>query len=147
MRGYEVISLNDLRLVNTKVNLLPYKSDFENFGTPEFWARIAELGSGDCDDFALEKYHRLVLLGVPLSQLRLATCFVEPFRGEDGNWVEKKDRGHLVLLVDLNNTTYVLDNRHPHPMEVELLYYEFHKLQIAGTQQWEWAVGADRSFG
>ena len=142
-----MITLNDLRIIQTKVNLLPYKSDAENFGTPEFWARISELGSGDCDDYELEKYHRLILIGMKPSQLRLATCFVEEHRDSEGQWVPKKDRYHLVLLVDLNGITYVLDNRYPHPMEWELLPYEWHKLQIPGTQAWEWAVNADRSFG
>lgn len=135
----------DLRIVNTKVNLLPYKSDAERFGTPEFWATIDEQG-GDCDDYVIAKYRRLFAMGFSPKTMRFATCFVEPFRGEDGNWVPKSKRYHLVLLVDVDNTTYVLDNRHPLPMEDEILPYEFHKIQVAGTQQWEWANGADRSY-
>ena len=131
----------DLRIVNTKVNLLPYKSDAERFGTPEFWAMIDEQG-GDCDDYVIAKYHRLFAMGFSPKIMRFATCFVEPSAA-----LEKKDCYHCVLLVDLNNLTYVLDNRYPHPMEWELLPYEFHKLQVAGTPAWEWAAGADRSFG
>ncbi len=135
-----MITVNDLRLVNTKVNLLPYKSDPERFGCPEFWA-ILDADGGDCEDFSIAKYRRLLADGALPSQLRFATCFVE-----HGAATEKADRYHCVLLVDLGDTTYVLDNRYPHPMEVELLPYEWHKLQIAGTRTWEWAICADRSF-
>jgi predicted transglutaminase-like cysteine proteinase len=48
--------------------------------------------------------------------------------------------------VGMNSQTYVLDNRHPLPMEYDLLPYEWHKLQIAGTQTWEWAQDADKTI-
>lgn len=133
------LTATDLRLVNTKVNMLPYTSDATKYGLPEFW-EAAET-DGDCEDYALAKLQRLKHMGLPISQMRLATCFVEP-----GSAAEKKDRGHGVLLVDLNGKTIVLDNRYPLPMDYDLLPYEWHKLQIAGTQQWEWAQDADRSY-
>lgn len=133
--------LNTLKLVNTKVNLLEYKTQIGDDWNP-FTAN-----GFDCNNYATRKMEELAARGVPVLSMRLATCFVEPFRGEDGNWVPKANCYHAVLLVDINDTTYVLDNRHPLPMEFELLPYEFHKIQVAGTQQFEWAVGADRSFG
>lgn len=135
------LTATDLRIVNAKVNLLPYKADAETFGTPEFWERVCDAEAGDCEDYALEKYHRLLLIGAKPEQMRFATCFVEPAAA-----AEKKDRYHCVLLFDLDGTTYVLDNRYPHPMEHNFLPYEWHKLQIAGTQQWEWAQDADRGI-
>jgi len=134
------VSCDDLRLVQTKVNMLPYKADAVRFGTPEFWAAITAEG-GDCEDFAIEKYHRLLLAGMLHSALRFATCFVEPSAAP-----EKRDRYHCVLLVDHGGQTWVLDNRYPLPMEHGLLPYEWHKIQIAGTQRWEWAENADRSI-
>ena len=128
--------LNTLRLVNSKVNLLEYKTQIG-----DDWNPFTENGF-DCNNYATRKMEELAARGVPASAMQLATCFVER-----GAAAEKKDRYHAVLLVTLGTQTYVLDNRHPHPMEVELLPYEWHKLQIAGTQQWEWAVNADRSFG
>jgi predicted transglutaminase-like cysteine proteinase len=112
---------------------------------PEFWTEATEEGS-DCEDFAIAKMQRLKAMGLPISQMRLATCFVERSAGP-----EKKDRYHAVLLVDMdtvgmNSQTYVLDNRHPYPMEYDMLPYEWHKLQVAGAQTWEWAVGADKSI-
>lgn len=130
-----------LQLVNTKVNLLPYKSDAERYFTPEWWTEITDEG-GDCEDYAIAKYRRLLADGVPAESMRFATCFVEPRAAQ-----YKKDRYHAVLFVDHNEQTYVLDNRYSHPMEFQMLPYEFHKLQVAGTPQWEWANNADRSFG
>ncbi len=128
--------LNTLRLVNTKVNLLEYKTQIG-----DDWNPFTENGF-DCNNYATRKMEELAARGVPLESMRLATCFVER-----SSTAEKKDRYHAVLLVTIGDTTYVLDNRYPHPMEWELLPYEWHKLQIAGTQTWEWATNADRSFG
>lgn len=118
------MKFDDLSLVNAKVNLLPYKSDGERYGTPELWEEIDE-GGGDCEDFAIAKLRRLLLDGWPISALRLACCFVET-----GEY-------HAVLLADLDGKTYVLDNRRAYPTEYDLLPYTWDKLQIAGTHEWE----------
>ena len=113
---------DDLNLVNAKVNLLPYKSE-----VGDDWTPITDAGD-DCDSYATEKYRRLVALGWPKSALRLATCFVE-----DGGY-------HAVLLADTpDGQTWVLDHRYPRPTEFQLLPYRWHKLQIPGTQEWEFA--------
>ena len=127
-------SLNDLKVVNTKVNLLPYESEVGDDWTPG-------VTSADCDSFATAKMQRLIQYGWPEKDMRLACCFVEPQAGA------KPNRYHCVLLVDLNDITYVLDNRYPYPMEYDLLPYEFHKIWSHDLNAWEWAVGADRSFG
>jgi predicted transglutaminase-like cysteine proteinase len=133
------MNLDQLKLVNAKVNLLPYRADAERYFTPEWWAEI-DADGGDCEDFAIAKLRRLMADGWPISALRLATCFVERTAGP------KPSRYHAVLLADLDNTTYVLDNRHPYPMEYDMLEYEWHKLQVAGTRQWEWAQDADKTI-
>lgn len=128
-------SLYDLKIVNTKVNLLPYKSEIGDDWTPA-------ATEGDCDSYATAKQWRLVhAYGWPERATRLATCFVEPSAAS-----EKRNRYHCVLLVDLDGTTYVLDNRHPLPMEYDLLPYEWHKFWSYDLNAWEWAQGADRSF-
>lgn len=114
-------TFDELRLVNAKVNMLPY---VDNDVGSDDWTPITETG-GDCDSYATAKYERLVQMGWPRSALRLATC-----------WVETGEY-HAVLLVDFDGQTWVLDNRHPHPIEHSLLRYRWHKLQIAGTNQWE----------
>lgn len=129
-------SLHDLKVVNTKVNLLPYKSEVE-----EDWTPITEAGD-DCDSYATAKLQRLVQYGWPVTILRLATCFVEPSAA-----AEKRNRGHLVLLADFEGQTFVLDNRYPLPMEYDLLPYEWHKIWSHNLNAWEWAKDADRRFG
>lgn len=136
------ITLADVQLINSKINLLPYKADAARYFTPEWWCEIDE-GGGDCDDYAVAKLRKLLAAGMSISALRFATAFVEPSFAP-----EKKDRYHAVLLADLDQT-YVLDNRQTllrTPERAEKAGYEFHKIQIAGAQDWEWAKGADRSF-
>lgn len=134
------LTVTDLRLVQTKVNMFPYLSDATRWALPDFWEEINESG-GDCEDYAVAKMQRLKAMGLPASAMRFATAFVEPSAAGD-----KRDRYHGVLLVDLNDQTYVLDNRYPLPMEYDLLPYEWHKFQVPGTQNWEWAKDADRSI-
>ena len=129
-------SYNDLKICNTKVNLLPYASELGDDWTP------AET-EGDCDSYATAKQWRLVhAYGFPETATRLATCFVEPSAA-----AEKRNRYHCVLLVDLDGKTYVLDNRYPLPMEWDFVPYEWHKIWSHDLNGWEWAQGADRSFG
>ena len=116
---WDAMNFEDLQLVNAKVNLLPYKAE-----VGDDWNPITEEGD-DCDSYAMEKLRRLLDHGWPISALRLATCYVET-----GEY-------HAVLLADLDGQTWVLDNRHPHPMEYNLLPYTWHRLQVAGTQEWE----------
>lgn len=130
-------SLNDLKLVNTKINAFPYKAEVEDDWTP-----IDITGEDDCDSYATAKLYRLVhAYGWPERSLRLAMCFVEPNAA-----AEKRKRCHLVLLADFNDTTYVLDNRYPLPMEYDLVPYEWYKMWSHDLNDWAWANGADRSI-
>lgn len=123
-----MLTVTDLMIVQTKVNAMPYKADADRYGQPEFWEVIGQKG-GDCEDFALAKLRHLLAMGMPVAQMRLATCWCFP----------NHEGYHAVLLVDLNGTTWVLDNRYPLPMEWDLLPYEWHLLQRPGAQQWELA--------
>lgn len=123
-----MLTVTDLKIVQTKVNAMPYKADADRYGQPEFWEVIGQEG-GDCEDFALAKLRHLLAMGMPAAQMRLATCWCFP----------NHEGYHAVLLVDLNGTTWVLDNRYPLPMEWDLLPYEWHLLQRAGSQHWELA--------
>ena len=133
-------SFHDLTFVNAKVNLLPYKEEIGDDWSP------AET-EGDCDSYATAKQWRLVhSYDWPEKSTRLATCFAEPFRDENGEWVPKKKRYHCVLLVDFDGATYVLDNRRPYPTAFDLVPYEWHKFWSYDLNAWEWADGADRSI-
>jgi len=108
--------------VNKRINALPFKNELGDDWTP-----IVPEG-GDCDSYATAKYEALIKAGIPTSSLRLATC-----------WVETGEY-HAVLLIEVEGQTWVLDNRYPHPIEYQLLPYKWHKLQIAGTNQFELAA-------
>jgi predicted transglutaminase-like cysteine proteinase len=117
------VKYSDLEQVNKQINAIPYKSEVD-----EDWTPITEFKDGnDCDSYATAKMEELYKRGWPLSKMRLATC-----------WVETGEY-HAVLLCDLDDYTYVLDNRYPYPMRYDLLKYKWHKLQITGTQKWELA--------
>lgn len=131
----------DLKIVNTKVNARTnYTGDPAKYGVPEFWEVAEE--DGDCEDYGLAKIQLLKRMGMPIAQMRLATCFVRPWSSRE----EKAKKGHAVTIVRINGVDYCLDNCFPLPMEVSLLNYEWHKFQIPGTREWEWAPNADRSF-
>lgn len=108
--------------VNKRINALPFKNE-----VGDDWTPIVPDG-GDCDSYATAKYEALVKAGIDIKLLRLATC-----------WVETEEY-HAVLLVDVEGQTWVLDNRYMHLMEYQLLPYKWHKLQIAGTNKFEFAA-------
>jgi hypothetical protein len=56
------ISLNDLKLVNTKINLLPYATEIE-----DDWVPIVT--EGDCDSAATAKFERLVQMACAVPSL------------------------------------------------------------------------------
>ena len=71
-------------------------SDLDNYGSEEGWAYPE--GSGDCEDYALEKRKRLSGAGLPPGNLLLTVV-----RKPDGE-------GHAVLTVRTDNGDFVLDN-------------------------------------
>lgn len=115
------MTLDQIKAVNTAVNALPYLKELQ-----DDWRPIDQWG-GDCDSYASRKALDLFNLGMPTTDMRFATCKTEA--GID----------HCVLLVEHDGATLVLDNRHPLPMAYDLLPYTWIKLQIAGTDQFEWA--------
>ena len=124
-----MISRDDIRLINYKVNLLPYKADPLRYFTPEFWTAIDAEG-GDCEDFGIEKYRRLYLRGFPHESLRLATCWIKPGMIADDY--------HAACIVRFNGVDLCLCNRYSFPMEIDLLPYEFHKIQVPEKREWEY---------
>lgn len=120
-------NLDTLKVVNTKVNLLEYKTQIG-----DDWNPFTDNGF-DCNNYATRKMEELHSRGVPASVMRLATCWVFP----------NHEGYHCVLLVDVNGETVVLDNRYPLPMDWQVVPYEWHKFQIAGTREWELATKED----
>lgn len=137
------MNYSTLKNCNVEFNAYTYATELTDDWTP-----INITKEDDCDSYATAKQWRLVKRdGLPESATRLACAFVEPFRKADGNWATKGERYHLVLLVDLDGTTtYVLDNRHPLPMEYDMLPYEWHKMWSHEMNTWEYAKDADKNY-
>ena len=90
--------------LDSDVNRLPYVTDQAQFGMPEYWQRISVERRGDCEDYAMEKQHRLSEeLGVPEECRGIATCWITPGDQSSGhavcllNVIESDARGCLVL--------------------------------------------------
>ena len=130
---------SDLERVNKEVNQFPYRTDPEQFGRWDDWTPADESGA-DCESYAMAKFSRLVRLGWPPQNLRLACCYVEPSAAS-----ERVNRYHGVLVVALEDgTERVLDNRYPFPMPLRELRdngYEPDRIQMAiwprGVHDWE----------
>jgi len=87
----KVIAVN--KAVN---NYIEYKLDGVNWGEDEFWAAASETmekKSGDCEDYAILKYHCLRSIGVPAE--RIAVCAVDTEK-RDSN-----DIDHAALIVNI----------------------------------------------
>ena len=120
--------LDLLKLVNEEINRLLYKADLPGF---DDWSPIDERG-GDCDSYSVAKLRRLYAEGLSIESLRLACCYVET-----GEY-------HAVLIVDLPEGAYMLDNRQPFPVPIKdvvsLLGYKPDRIQkVGGQREWvEW---------
>lgn len=116
--------------VNADVNRMPYKSDPEMYGRPDFWSSKSA-DAGDCDDYACQK-RRMLREKFPdnLDALMLATCWVE---GEDGPGTGGY---HAVLLVNTDKGAYVLDNRYPKVKPWPDLPYRWDKREVVGADHW-----------
>ena len=102
--------------INSKVNAsVTYKTDLEQYGTPEHW--VVANTFGDCEDYALLKRKLLLEQGWPNDRLGLIVCKTET--GE----------GHCVLLVMTDKGNYILDNRYDWPVKPSQLPYKWDKIQ------------------
>ena len=93
--------MGKLKRVNRFFNQWPYRTDMEAWGQSDYWATPKQFisKSGDCEDFAIVKYYALKSLGVPIEDMRIA-ILNDSIRGLE----------HAVLAVDVDGTSYILDN-------------------------------------
>ncbi len=99
--------LDQVRLVNARINKAKYVLDKNNWGKNDYWAIPQEFMSrfGDCEDYAIMKYLSLRMLGWKDSDLRIVAV-------KDLNLKV----GHAVLVVYMTNKAgkripLVLDNQ------------------------------------
>ncbi len=70
----ELPELAQLERVNEFFNQIPFKSDLEHWGKPDYWATPVEFlatNGGDCEDYSIAKYMTLRALGVPDDRMRI----------------------------------------------------------------------------
>lgn len=115
--------MNDLKALNRRINrmILP---EMEAPGQDN-WRLYPS--HGDCDDYALTKRESLVVRGWPAGAMRFATVFTE------------ENEYHLVLLIDTDRGTLVLDNRFLDPMpwaRLISLGYRWVAIEDVNRQTW-----------
>jgi len=89
-----------LKKVNSKINLIKYRSDKKNWNKSDYWATYKEFlkkGSGDCEDFAIAKYYVLKNIGINYKKMSFGYNRIK---------IKGKYTNHLVLL-------YYIDNKDP----------------------------------
>ena len=98
IRGLE--AMRQIRQVNAFVNATRYRDDRKLWGKGDYWAAPGEFFArgGDCEDYAIAKYHSLKSLGFDPNAMRILV-------------LKDRVRGlHAVLLVEHGGETLVLDN-------------------------------------
>lgn len=107
-----------------------WKPDKETFGFIDHWARPLRIGGlliGDCEDFALECWHRLRFVGWDIKSLRFGLCSVY------------KKNDHMVLTANYEGHLLVLDNRQREVKRIEELRYDssWFLSSVPITKDWE----------
>lgn len=104
--GHE--ALDQLEIINQRVNRVPARADRDNYGLEDYWATPQEFFSkgGDCEDYAIAKYAILERLGWPSDRMWVVvlreTLMSPP---------------HAVLLVEKDGLLWTLDNLADHVFE------------------------------
>ena len=102
--------------VNEAVNKeIEFVSDQDRLGVEENWDFPKDC-QGDCEDFALEKRHRLVETGLPSASLTVAIVHHEV-----------QFFPHAVLLVEMDTGTWVLDNLYDEIMCWDAVPYRYER--------------------
>ncbi len=94
--------VEQLRVVNSRLNGIRYVTDPVNWGLDDYWSTLAQFlrRDGDCEDYAIAKYMLLKQLGVPVADMRVVIVM-------DQNL----NIPHAILAVRAGATTYILDNQ------------------------------------
>lgn len=118
-----------LTSVNKWVNQVHFVPDDVNWQTRDHWSTPAEFFAkgGDCEDFAATKYFTLKMLGIPTDRLRLVLL-------EDLH----THQSHAVLAVDIDETSYLLDNQMKQVMPAATVGH--YRPQLALNENGWWQV-------
>ena len=127
------MNFEQMRTVNTEFDAVPFaqglKGDDWNPATLDM---MGILNGANCNSYATAKLQALYKLGWPITALRLMLC-------NHPSQAARPNGNHLVLLADLDGETYVLCNTLAEPTLMERVPYQWVKVQVAGTPNWEFA--------
>lgn len=97
--------------------------DPDQYKRADYWEDATETGKGDCEDYSIAKLRKLLALGWPRADLRLAIVGVENPLGD-----------HAVCCArDAGGQWWVLDERYPYVMAPNQLGYVWV----------QWGIGQD----
>lgn len=115
-----------LAAVNKTINALPYRSDAANWGQADYWETPREMfdRGGDCEGFALTKYHALRRLGFADEALSIAVV-----------WDAVDREQHAVLLVRTGDRVRALDNKRGKMMDWQALSGRYQTLYMLSGGQ------------
>ncbi|MDZ4251719.1 MAG: transglutaminase-like cysteine peptidase [Sulfuritalea sp.] len=114
-----------LEAVNHEVNENSrYVEDITQYKVEDRWEDITETNAGDCEDYAIAKIRKLLALGWPKADLRLAMVGIDN--------ASQVDHG-VACARDSAGQWWVLDNRHPYVMAPGDL----------GHRWFEWGIGTE----
>ena len=96
--------------INSKVNAsVTYKTDLEQYDTPEIWREAGSFGDCDGDGYALLKRALLKEQGFDELCIHIATCWIN---------VKADNTGHCVLIVETDKGQFILDNNLKDPVSL-----------------------------
>jgi len=89
-----------------------WTSDLKVWGKREHWTRPMHKGGflvGDCEDDAIEKWHRAYAMGIEATDVKLCGCFVLNANPEHPTPVNDEDMNHIVLAIKTKNGVFISD--------------------------------------
>lgn len=125
--------LEQLKVINSYFNRWPYRPDIDVYGVSDYWATPGQFlrFSGDCEDYCIIKYYALRKLGYPVDDMRIVLL-------KDNI----RNIAHAVLVVKLNDETYVLDNASD--LVLPQLKYEHYIPQYSVNESYRWGQDATK---
>jgi len=130
----EAASLDLAEKINRRVNFtVSQLSDPENYGVAEYWTLPAN-GSGDCEDFVLQKYKLLLDAGIDSRNLSIAVV------------LDRAGDNHVVLVLRHRSGDLVLDSLTSRIRPWNQTGYRFLAMQSSEAKtEWEVVMNSPQS--
>jgi predicted transglutaminase-like cysteine proteinase len=118
--------MDQITKVNSFFNRAKYLTDQRNYSRKDYWASPGEFfaKSGDCEDYAISKFLSLQMLGFGPEEIRVVAV-------KDLNLRV----GHAVLVVLLEDGTYLLDNQIKQVVETSTVRH-YQPVFSLGSKAW-----------